>query len=436
MKWRSILLNGVLPVVVMIGAVAAIRGFMASRPELPPSPQEKRGQVVQVEVAEAAVRGASVKAVGRVRAARELALTPEVQGRVEELHPGLVVGGLLKADAVALRVDPRAFRMAVAQQEASVAAARVDLQLESGRRVVAEREWSLLEGELKPTEDGKELALRKPQEKLAQVRVAASQAALARARLDVERLELKVPFNAMVREEQVEVGSFVGPQASVARIVGTDHFWVEVAVPLEALPRIGAPAPGQDASGTPVTVRLAGESAGGTWQGKVLRVLGDLDPIGAQARVLVEIPDPLGLASGARPLLLNAFVEVTFEGGAAEPAADALVAVTRIPRKALREGDKVWVLAPDDTLTIRAVEVVLREADHVLVGEGLKAGERVIVSRLAAPLPGMQLRLPAPSDARAAPLAESAPEAPANAPIAAPPAKASEAPADGGGGGK
>jgi hypothetical protein len=183
-------------------------------------------------------------------------------------------------------------------------------------------------------------------------------------------------------------------------------------------------------------VRLAGESAGGTWQGTVLRVLGDLDPIGAQARVLVEIPDPLGLASGARPLLLNAFVEVTFEGGAAEPAADALVAVTRIPRKALREGDKVWVLAPDDTLTIRAVEVVLREAGHVLVGEGLKAGERVIVSRLAAPLPGMQLRLPAPSDARAAPAAEQAPEAPANAPIAAPPAKASEAPADGGGGGK
>jgi hypothetical protein len=185
----------------------------------------------------------------------------------------------------------------------------------------------------------------------------------------------------------------VGPQGPVARIVGTDHFWVEAAVPLEALPRIGAPPPGQESGGAPVSVRLAGAATGVSWQGKVLRVLGDLDPVGAQARVLVEIPDPLGLVSGGPALLLNAFVEVTFEGGgdAAVTAGEAV----RIPRRALREGDKVWVLAGDETLEIRDVDVVLREADSVLVGVGLKAGERVITSRLAAPLPGMKLRLPA-----------------------------------------
>jgi RND family efflux transporter MFP subunit len=402
MKGRSVLNNAVLPLAVMVGAVLAIRGFMATRPEPPPSPPAKGGQVVQVVAAEAATRGAGVRAVGRVRPARELSLTPEVAGRVEGLHAGLVAGGLLKEGDVALTIDPKAFRLAVAQQEANVAASRVDLQLESGRRVVAEKEWSLLEGELKPTEEGRELALRKPQEKLAQVRVGAAQAALARARLDLERLELTVPFNALVREETVEVGSFVGPQAPVARVVGTDHFWVEAAVPLESLARIGAPAPGQESGGGSVTVRLAGATGdGASWKGRVLRVLGDLDPVGAQARVLVEIPDPLGLASGAAPLLLNAFVEVTFEGAAAGEA--GAMAAVRVPRKALREGDKIWVLAADDTLQIRDVEVVLREPDSVLVGAGLEAGERVITSRLAAPLPGMKLRLPgAPSGKEAA----------------------------------
>ena len=46
----------------------------------------------------------------------------------------------------------------------------------------------------------------------------------------------------------------------------------------------------------------------------------------------------------------------------------------------------------DDTLEIRKVDIVFRGHDQVLVADGVKAGERLVVTDLAAPVAGMPLR--------------------------------------------
>lgn len=420
MTAKKIVLNVVLPIVALLGAFMTIGAFMRSRPETPKMPPEVTGQVVRVTLAEEASQRAKVTAVGRVRAARELTVMPEVSGRLTEIHAALQPGGLIREGEELLRIDDRAYRLMVSQQEANAAAARVDLQVESGRRSVAEREWALLESDVQATAEGKALALRKPYERLAQVRVASARAALERARLDVERTVIKAPFNALVREETAELGMLVGPQSAIARLVGTDAFWVEVSLPFDDLARIRVPRPGEsDATGAAATVlpaHLAGEASPETYTGRAIRLLGDLDAVGAQARVLIEVPDPLGLQSGKTPLLLNTFVEVHLE---TEAAPDAI----RVPRVALREGDVVWVLKADDTLEFRDVEVGARERDFVLVRSGLAAGERIITSRLAAPVPGMKLKV-----ADEAVKAASAPAAPAGTSAdGAPPAAKAEA---------
>ena len=397
MKIKSLVLNVILPVAVLVGTGATIRAFMSSRPATPQAPPAPTGQVVNAIAVERAPARADVKAVGRVKPARELTVLPEVAGRLVELHPELQPGGVIRAGETLVKIDDRPYRMQVAQQEANVAAARVELQVEAGRRSVAEREWALLESEVQATADGKDLALRKPYERLAQVKVASAGAALARARLDVERTVLTAPFNALVREEAAEPGMLVGPQTAIARLVGTDAFWVEVAIPDEALARLRVPSPGAPAAeGAPVVVRRSGDET--TWQGRVIRLLGDLDTIGAQARLLVQIDDPLALAAPGKPLLLNSFVEVSI---AAEPLPDAV----RLPRVALREGDIAWVLGADETIEFRALTIGAREKDHVLVTAGLTPGERVVTSRLAAPVPGMKVRIAGEARAAEAPSA-------------------------------
>jgi hypothetical protein len=120
-----------------------------------------------------------------------------------------------------------------------------------------------------------------------------------------------------------------------------------------------------------------------------VRLLGDLDPAGRMARLLIEIDDPLALRgeteSGA-PLLLGAYVEVVIEGR-------ELDNVVELPREALHDDDTVHLVGSGDKLVVRQVEVVWRQQDHVLVGKGLAAGDRVIVSPLSAPMEGMKIKI-------------------------------------------
>ena len=145
--------------------------------------------------------------------------------------------------------------------------------------------------------------------------------------------------------------------------------------------------------GSPVTVEhnVGGETI--SRDGKVARLLGDLDPAGRMARVLVEVADPLNLdKEGPRglPLLLSSFVTVRFDGAREMEAAE-------IPRTALREGDKVYIY-DDGKLEIRTVGVVWRRDETVLVSTGLEDGDELVTSRISTPLPGMKLRMAGAGD--------------------------------------
>jgi hypothetical protein len=119
-------------------------------------------------------------------------------------------------------------------------------------------------------------------------------------------------------------------------------------------------------------------------RGEVIRQLPDLDPGGAMARVLVRIENPLG-NDGELPLLLGSFVDVAIK---AQPIDEAI----RVPRAALHNGREVFVMNEQNLLEIRNVEIAWGEPDAVLITGGLAPNERVVVSRIATPIPNMLLR--------------------------------------------
>ena len=106
---------------------------------------------------------------------------------------------------------------------------------------------------------------------------------------------------------------------------------------------------------------------------------------GKMARVLVEVEKPLG-KSAEPPLLLGSFATVRIRGAGLDKLAS-------IPRTALHNNDRVWVMSTDNKLEIRHVEVVWSETDRVYVTGELSPGERTVVSRIAVPVEGMDLRL-------------------------------------------
>lgn len=371
-----------LPVVfVGVGALGMIK-LIEARPKAKKVAAAERGALVDVIPAESGRRAVQVDAQGTVMAARSLELKVQVGGQVTELNEGLVPGGRVKDGDLLVRIERRDYDLAIHEASARVATAEQNRDMELGRRSVAEREWALLGNSAKAGEAAQRRALREPQKQNAAAAVRAAEATVAKARLAASRTRIHAPFNALVLDEAVEVGQVVQPGLRLARLVGTDAFWVQVSVPVSDLSWIdvpGASARVTHQSGDRVVSR----------RGTVVRLLGDLDPMGSMARLVVEVADPLGLEDGGEALLLRSFVQVAIDGRSVDD-------VYEVPRVALREGDRVWRVDVDDTLLSGPVKVVRRMRETVLVSGGLSDGDRVVTSRLASPVPGMKLRVKAP----------------------------------------
>lgn len=387
-RWLEVLM----PLVIIGGAVAASWHLYRTRPSPPQVERKPSATLVEVQTVQQETRRVRVRGMGLVIPARVVTLKPQVTGTVFEQSPQLVPGGRFKAGDVLVRVDPSDYELAVRQAEADVNQARSDLALEKGRQVVAEREWKLLGTQMPESEAGRALALRKPQLAAAEAKVDTAESRLDQARLNLERTVIRAPFNGVVTEENSELSQLVSPTTAIATLIGTDEFWVRVSIPLARLRFIDLPG-SSGAEGAPVEIiQATGRDDELRRRGRVVRLLGDLDPKSRFARVLVAVEDPFGIESHARPLLAESYVSVEIEGR-------ELGDVVAVPRTALREGGCAWVMNADNRLDVRPVKVAWNAEDMVLVhslgedGTGLRDGERIVTSTIPAPVPGILLRV-------------------------------------------
>ena len=378
-----------LPLVVIVaGGLGAMR-LVRTAPHAQQRPPTRAASLVDIRSAIGGAERVDVDAMGTVVAAQIVALQPQVAGEIIEINPLFVPGGHVQEGDVLLRIDPRDYELAVEEARSRVAEADYGLKMELGHQDIARREWELLGIAGDASELDQELALRKPHLAMAKATLAAAEAALEKAQLDLARTSVLAPFNCVITSKNVDVGALVTTQTQLGAVVGTDEYWVEVSLPVDRLQWIEVPA-GRDASGSPVkVVQHVGSQATAEWSGQVIRLLGDLEPQGRMARLLVAVPDPLHLRDGVTdgaPLLIGSYVDVTIAG-------QELPDVFAVAREELREHDTVWLMTETGALEIRNVNVAFRGRERVLVSSGLEEGEHLVTSDLPAPVAGMPLRI-------------------------------------------
>ena len=384
MKASRIIVQIVLALAVL-AAGAGARHWLLKNPR-----KAKRAEVkvkpllVTTTPATASSQTLKVTAMGTVIPAVEIELQPQVSGRIIEQSAELLPGGRFEAGEVIVQIDPRDYEFAVEQQKALVERARFELTVEQGRAAIAEREWGLLEADVPTTIEGRDLALRKPHLQNAMAALAAARSALGKAELDLDRTTLRAPFNALLLKEAVDVGQLVSPQTRLATLVGTDSFYVQASVPVDRLGSIRIPTTNGRPGAPAKVIHSLSNGTCNECEGRVVRLLGDISPAGRMARLLVEIENPLG--AGKAPLLLGSYVRVEIEGR-------RLDGVYELPRNAIREGDRVWLMNADDQLEVRQVKIAHGRTDTVVVSDGIEAGDNIITSPIATPMPGMQLRV-------------------------------------------
>lgn len=378
---RKQMLAALLVLALGVGLSAVL---LATRTEPAKAPRVERGALVETHAAETRTERFTVPAQGVVTPARQVVLQPQVGGRVVEINDALVPGGLVEAGELLFRIEPEDYELAVEQARTRLADAQARLELEQGRRRVAEREWRLFADERDAAADAS-LALREPQLATAEAGVAAAAAQLRQAELNLERTRVTAPFNALILAENVDPGQTLSPQSQAATLAGTDSAWVRAAVPVDQLGALVLPDQ-EGSGGSSVAIRYDSGARTVVRRGRLLRLLGDLDPAGRLARVLIGVDDPLALETDGLPLLFDSYVDVEIES-------DRVTEVVALRRGWLHTGDRVYVYGEDGRLDIRRVEIGWRRPDEVMVTDGLAAGELIVTSPLASAVPGMRLRL-------------------------------------------
>lgn len=350
----------------------------------PKSPARPSVPIIGVAELKPGNHPVSVEAFGTVVTARELILRPEVRGRVVEIHPNLQVGGTIKSGEQLVRIDPSDFEIALRRANAAFAEVDAEWKIEQGRQAVAKREWELLNGNNSSRSSA--LALREPQlQKIEAMRIKA-QADLDAAKLALARTAITAPFESVVLTESAEVGQLLDTNTQIARLVGTEEFWIEALVPLRDIETITFPSNGN--GGANVQIRMDTGNGPILRSGTIIRQLADLDPEGRMARILVSITDPLNLKNdpNLRSIPLGSFVRLSIDAG-------EIRNLVSIPRAALRENDQIWIRDNEGKLRICDVEIVWRRDQDILVSNRFSTEDRVITTHLSGVIPGIKVRV-------------------------------------------
>ncbi len=380
------LLKAALPLALVAGSVALVIVLATNRPA--PDVQETTPAAMLVDTIEALASDGHfrVSAQGTVRPRTRTILSAEVAGRIVEISDNFVAGGFFEAGQMLARIDPSDYETALLEAEAELAAARATLSEEEARAEAARLDWRRMHGE---TREPAPLVLRLPQVAGAEARMQAAEASVKRAERNLERTRISLPYSGLVRQRDVDLGQYVTTGTELGVTFAIDSAEVRLALSDRDLAFLELPAPGLPVTHRP-EVELTGRVAGrvGQWRGEVVRTEGVVDEDTRLTWAVVRVEDPYGMIERERslPLHVGTFVDATIRGR----SADGLV---RLPRVALRDGGRVFVANGDDELEIRDVEVVRTTTNDAYVRNGLEPGDRIILTAIQAPVPGMALQV-------------------------------------------
>ncbi len=317
-------------------------------------------RVVDVQPAERRTVPELVDVTGRLAPPARVEVRARTEGYL--LERTFEDGSEVEQDRILFELQPDAYRASADAARAALARAEADLAL-------AESE----------VDDGSTVPARRAD-------VAAARARLDAAEAELAYTTLRAPIGGRIDAHPVDVGNLVRPLDLLATIVQLDPIHATFDVPVADLPRLRAAHEDEPI----VTVIETTDGRIHERIGRVETFAGEIDDETDTVRLRAVVPNPRTDLLGGQPVtvrLLLAWHE------------EAVV----VPDRALhgRGADAfVWVVGPDDRIEKRSVELGPRHAGVRVVHSGLDEGERVVVGRSRAAVPG---RLVRPEPTRLAP---------------------------------
>ena len=424
---RHVMIRIVICILILVIGWAGMNGLASLKQPPAEATTEERPIKVQTTTAQPSDYPVVMTGFGEARSLTVVTVAPEVSGRVVYTHPTLKTGQRIPVGDVMFRIDPADYEAGLQETRAGVtlwqnSVARLEKQLaiDTQRLKTLERSAQLAKTEFQRvnqlftvdrvgTRSGVDQAERAYNGALdqadqisqavslypLQIREAESSLLSAKARLAVaetnlSRCTVKAPFDARIKSAAVETGQYVSPGQNL--LILADDTVLEFQVSLDSRDArhwLQFEAPADDRPPTawfatlkPVecTIRWTEDKTGTGWTGVLNRVV-TFDQQTRTLTVAVRVTAESAKGNGNRtlPLVEGMFCSVGIPGRTLHDA-------YRLPRQAVSFEDKAYLVNADNRLITVDVRVERIEGDYVYVGQGLKPGDTVIVTRLIDPL--------------------------------------------------
>ena len=205
---------------IIVVAIVAFGGMFylnSIKPEPVKADEDIKGLTVFAERVGSTDLDLVVEVQGEVRPGRQIAVAPQIAGRVSYVAPNFIEGGAIREGQVLIRLEPADYELDVVRAQSTVASAEQRLVREQ-----AEAEIALHDLEELGLTDASPLARREPQLAEARASLEAAKAQLKDAELALARTAVYAPFAGRVLDQTGDVGQFVSPGQSLGNIFATD----------------------------------------------------------------------------------------------------------------------------------------------------------------------------------------------------------------------
>ena len=379
-------------VIFPIGILAGCIFFAAVLLRSPTVVDEAAPEIIPVSVRVAQVRAESiqlnVESQGKVQASQVASLSAPVAGPVAWISSAMEAGGFVKEGESLLRLESSDYETArarslAAMQQAQAESTHASNELDRLRELADKRLAS--DSQLQD-------AIRMANVNIA--RLADAQASFQQAELDLDRANIRAPFDAIIQSRDVELGQYVNRAQSVAVLLGATEVEVRVPLAIRQLGFLDVPLGmrGELDDERAPDVILTGLYGGAeyNWSGKLVRTEAVIDANSNTVQTIIRVKQPVANASSMNknaeiPLPIGLYVQATIQGR----RVDDLIA---LPRSVIRNNNQVLVVDAENKMYYRDVEIYRLEEDRVLISGGILPGEFICTSPIQAVVNGMSVQ--------------------------------------------
>jgi RND family efflux transporter MFP subunit len=408
----------VIIVLVIAIAIAAVLYATKSKPEK--IEREESIPLAEVIIAKPSSETMKVEAFGTVKPRKSVKLIAEVPGRIEYINPLFVEGGYIKKGEILIGIDSRTYELNRDASFVNIKQAKVDIKKVKQEIanykidiILAEKNLKLSTSEFNRMEklakgkyatknqlDSSEMAYLQASMKVQDInnRLALTDSVmeqkkgvlkmarvdLEKAKLALEKTDIKACFEGYVMDKFIEEGEFVSTGQPLGNIYLKSKLDVDVSIPMEKMQWLESSM--KNGTLPMVDIQIAGPTGhdSSLWQGKVARVKANIDEKTRTLPMTIEITNIEDSKKGIYKLRPGTFVKCSIKGETFEN-------IFVLPRYVLNQSN--LFIVENGKLYKKEVNILRKFEEEVYVQSGLKKGDKVLSTPIPGAIHGMKVKL-------------------------------------------